>query len=241
MYQIVADLHTHTMVSNHAFNTITEMAQKAKEIGLQAMAVTDHGCAMPDSPHSWYFYNLLTLPPVLEGIPVLKGIEANVMNKNGGLDVEPSLLNRFDWVIASIHDDCLPGPLLKDEATALWLKVAENPDVDMIGHSEQAQHYYDYRLVTKVFAQRNKVVELNANSFAVRPHGYMRELALACKHSNCPVAINTDAHSIYHLERGVGHIIEMLKEIEFPEQLVVNSDMQRLTNTLALHHRKFTF
>ena len=33
MYEIIADLHTHTLVSNHAFNTITEMAAKAKAMG----------------------------------------------------------------------------------------------------------------------------------------------------------------------------------------------------------------
>ena len=51
MYQIAADLHTHTLVSNHAFNTITEMAAKAASMEYKAIAVTDHGCAMPDSPH----------------------------------------------------------------------------------------------------------------------------------------------------------------------------------------------
>ena len=53
--KIIADLHTHTLVSNHAFNTITEMAAAAQKRGLFAMAVTDHGPSMPDAPHPWYF------------------------------------------------------------------------------------------------------------------------------------------------------------------------------------------
>ena len=68
MYQIAADLHTHTLVSNHAFNTITEMATKAAAMGYKAIAITDHGCAMPDSPHIWYFNNLIRLPDVLEAV-----------------------------------------------------------------------------------------------------------------------------------------------------------------------------
>ncbi|MEG3073232.1 MAG: PHP domain-containing protein, partial [Ruthenibacterium sp.] len=44
---IIADLHTHTLVSNHAFNTLTEMTTQANKLGLFAMAVTDHGPELP--------------------------------------------------------------------------------------------------------------------------------------------------------------------------------------------------
>lgn len=240
MYQIAADLHTHTMVSNHAFNTITEMATKAAAIGYKAIAITDHGCAMPDSPHIWYFNNLVRLPDVLEGIPVLKGVEANVIDLEGNLDFSQQELARFDWVIASIHNDCLPGKLTVEQATNLWLKVAQNPYVDMIGHSEQARHMYDYDRVTREFAARNKVVELNGNSFAVRPEGAqnMKALALACKNSGCKIALNSDAHSIYHLERGVSHLYEILEEIDFPQELIVNGSGENLCRELEIHNKK---
>ena len=159
MYRIIADLHTHTLVSNHAFNTITEMARTAREMGYRALAVTDHGPAMPDSPHIWYFHNLRRLPDVLEGIPVLKGAEVDVVDLEGGLDLPEELLAKLDWVTASIHTDCMPGTLTVEQATHLWLKIAENPLVDMIGHSEQAQHVYDYDAVARVFASKRKVVE----------------------------------------------------------------------------------
>lgn len=240
MYQIAADLHTHTVVSNHAFNTITEMASKAKSLNYKAIAITDHGCAMPDSPHPWYFHNLCSLPDILEGIPVLKGVEANVMGIDGHLDFEQTQLAKLDWVIASIHSDCLPGKLTVEQATQLWLRVAENPYVDMIGHSEQAKHIYDYDAVTKVFAEKNKVVELNGNSYAVRPEGVgnMQRLALSCKKNGCKVALNTDAHSIYHLEKGVKHLYRMLEEIDFPEELIINSSGERLLQELKLHNKQ---
>ena len=49
--------------------------------------------------------------------------------------------------------------------------MAENPYVDIIGHSEQENYRYDYDLVTKAFARNHKVVELNGNSFNVRRDG----------------------------------------------------------------------
>lgn len=240
MYQIVADLHTHTLVSNHAVNTITEMATKAKQMGYKAFAVTDHGCAMPDSPHPWYFFTLRRLPDVLEGIPVLKGVEANVMDKEGNLDLPNGELAQLDWVIASIHGDCLPGRLTVEEATHLWLQVARNPVVDMIGHSEQAKHRYDYDRVTKAFAEYNKVVELNGNSYVVRPDGVgnMRALLEACKKNECKIALNSDAHSIYHLEAGVAHLFGLLKEVDFPPELIVNSTGERLCRELEVHKKE---
>ena len=45
--QIIADLHTHTLSATHAFNTLDEMAAKAAALGYAALAITDHGPAMP--------------------------------------------------------------------------------------------------------------------------------------------------------------------------------------------------
>ena len=41
--QIIADLHTHTNVTDHAFSTLTEMVQAAEDRGLAAIAITNHG------------------------------------------------------------------------------------------------------------------------------------------------------------------------------------------------------
>ena len=225
---IIADLHMHTMVSNHAFNTVTEMARRACELGMFAAALTDHGPSMPDAPHPWYFYNLL------------KGVEANVRGTDGSLDIEPQEFERMqlDWVIASIHSDTLCPSLSEDEATQLWLNVAQSPYVDCIGHSESRRHRYDYDAVTKAFARCRKVVEINANSAVVRPGNEenMRELALACKRNGTKIAVNSDAHSIYHLGQ-FDTVLPMLREIHFPEELVVNASRENLITVLKEHQK----
>ena len=66
--QIIADLHTHTLSATHAFNTLDEMAAKAAALGYAALAITDHGPAMPDAPHMWHFANQTALPLVLHGV-----------------------------------------------------------------------------------------------------------------------------------------------------------------------------
>lgn len=236
---IIADLHTHTNVSNHAFNTLTEMARRAGELGLYALAVTDHAPSMPDAPHPWYFYNLKRLPDKIEGVWLLKGAEVNVRGVEGALDFTPEEMARlrFDWVVASIHSVTVGADsLTEDEATQLWLNIAANPFVDCIGHSESSLYRYDYDAVTKVFAQNNKVVEMNANSAVVRPGNErnMRALACACKRNGTLLAVNSDAHSIYNLAV-LDTVLPMLREIAFPPELVVNASRENLLRTLKAH------
>jgi putative hydrolase len=260
--QIIADLHTHTLSATHAFNTLDEMAAKAAALGYAALAITDHGPAMPDAPHMWHFANQTALPLVLHGVAMMYGAEANVMDTNGGLDFAQSRLRALDWVVASIHSPCIPGLLTEKEATrlwlaavfgwafahfpareprgvCLWLAVAENPYVDCIGHSEQQNYRYDYDLVTKAFAKNHKVVELNGNSVNVRRDGIpnMKLLLAACLKNGCHIALDTDAHSTTQLQGNMPPLLAMLEEMQFPQELVVNATRQNLVNELKLHGR----
>lgn len=233
---LIADLHTHTLVSNHAFSTIKEMTDRAVELGIRAMAVTDHGPAMPDSPHLWYFYNLVRLPQVLpNGLLLLKGVEANVTDLDGTLDLPEHLLKKLDWVVASMHQNCIE-PLSFEQATEAWLKVAENPLVDMIGHSEQKEYAYDYDRVTKAFAANNKVVEVNAGSAISRPGNEQNLLDLikCCKQNGTKIAVNSDAHSLYVLGN-CASALSLVEEADFPEELVINTSLLRLADELQKH------
>lgn len=238
--QIIADLHTHTLSSTHAYQTTLEMAAQAKDLGYAALALTNHGPAMPDAPHIWHFSNQAEQDRAVDGVAILFGAEANVMDTFGTLDFTPGQLEGMDWVVASIHSPCLPGLLTEKEANRLWLSVAKNPYVDCIGHSEQQNYRYDYDLVTKAFARNHKVVELNGNSFNVRKDGIpnMRTLLEACKRNGCHIALDTDAHSARQMRVNMPPLIQMLEEMEFPEELVVNATRQNLVNELKLHKKR---
>ena len=54
-YTIKTDLHTHTTASCHAYSTLEENVQWAKQIGLEAIAMTNHAPSLPDAPHIWHF------------------------------------------------------------------------------------------------------------------------------------------------------------------------------------------
>ena len=235
--KIIADLHTHTNYSAHAVNTILEMINGAKTLGLKAIAITDHGPSMPDSGHIWHFGNGDDIPKIIDDVIVLYGGEIDVMNVDGDMDLPESYIKDLDWVIASLHKRFVKK-LTFEEATQLWLNVAANQYVDMIGHCEQLDHEFDLDKVIPAFAANNKVVEFNGNSVIARPGGEknMLEIAKACKKYRCKVAINSDAHSIWQIARIQG-VYEMLESIDFPEELIINSDFERLKTELKIHKK----
>ena len=74
--KIVLDTHAHTIVSGHAYNTIREMAQMAKEKGLEAFALTEHAPQMPGTCHEFYFQNLHIVPREMYGVRLFMGVES---------------------------------------------------------------------------------------------------------------------------------------------------------------------
>ena len=54
----LADLHTHTIASGHAYNTIQEMAKAAKEKGISLLGITEHSMTMPGTCSEIYIQNL---------------------------------------------------------------------------------------------------------------------------------------------------------------------------------------
>lgn len=110
------------------------------------------------------------MPDVIDGIIVLKGAEANILDYEGSLDVKPSHLEKLGWVIASYHDVTCPHASIADH-TAGWIAVAKNPLVDVIGHCGDERFRFDYEAGVQAFAKYGKIVEINAHSLiAGREH-----------------------------------------------------------------------
>ena len=230
---IAADLHCHTVASDHAYSTVTELAQAAAARGLLAIGCTDHGVGISDSPHIWHFENLHILPDHIAGVRVLQGVEANVMDYTGALDMPDSVLDRLQVVIASMHRGVLREGT-EEEATAAWLAIAENPRVDMIGHSGTPAYRYDYERVIPVFGKTGKIVEINENTFGARSSSAenCRTIAALCKKYRVRVMINSDAH--YHEQVGrFPRCLQMLEELDFPPELVVNGSRENFERFLS--------
>lgn len=233
-YTINTDTHCHTVASTHAYSTILEMAAFAHKRGLTAIAITDHGPKMPDGAHEWHFANLRCLPKYIEGVRILHGAEANVLDYDGNIDLSERYQKELDWLIASCHDPVVkPGSI--EENTAMYLNLAKNPNVDVIGHSGSELFKYDYERVIPVFGERGKLVEINAHSASARAGAKKNciEIAKLCKKYSVPIVVNSDAHICFSVG-DLDDATDMLASIDFPEDLIVN----RSLDTLAEYIRK---
>ena len=99
----ILDVHTHTIASGHAYNTIYEMAREAADKGLELLGITEHAPTMPGTCQLYYFQNLHVIPREMFGIKLLFGSELNILDYEGHVDLDESVLSRLDLCVASIQ------------------------------------------------------------------------------------------------------------------------------------------
>lgn len=233
---ITADMHTHTLASTHAFSTVKEMAEGAAEKGLKAIAITDHTPGSTDAPHIWHFHNLRkAVPRNLMGVNIIYGAEASIIDYDGNIDFPHDECIALDWIIASLHKDILePGTF--EQNTNMYLRLAENNDIDVIGHCATVGCPFDYEKCLKKFKEYGKLVEINESTIVWKnTRDNYREIIKICKKYEIPVIVNTDAH-FYGLVGEVSESEKLIEELDFPKSLIVNADWDRLYSYIQSRH-----
>ncbi len=229
--KILTDTHTHTVASTHAYSTIRENAQIASEKGLELIAMTDHAVNTPDSPHLFYFQNLKSVPSTIFGVKILRGAELNIVNQNGEVDLPEIILKKLGITIASIHAPAYEGRDEKDH-TKTWLNVMDNPYVDVLGHTGRNGFSYDHEAVIKKAKERDVCIEVNRYTLTKDVQkDICRNIILCCKKYGAKICVGSDAHYC----DTVGDFkdaITLLKECNFPEELIVNRNAETLLNHL---------
>lgn len=232
--KFVLDTHTHTIVSGHAYSTIQEIVHEAVKKGLELVAITDHAPAMPGAGHIFYFNNISVVPDYIEGVRVLKGIEANIINYEGGIDVDDYSLSQLDIVIASLHPPCIQFGDIEQNTNAI-IGAMQNPYVNIIGHPDDGRFPLDYDRVVQA-AKEHKVL-LEVNNSSMNPKGFRkgRENIICmlekCKQLHVPIVVGSDAHISYDVGN-FNYAIPLLTSIEFPEELIMNTTIQKLKSFL---------
>ena len=235
MIKITVDTHTHTNVSDHAFSTLEENLAYAKSIGLEGIAMTNHGPDLGDGAVWFHFQSARHLPKYVKGVRLITGAEVDIMDEEGNLDIEDRLLKNLELVIASFHTPCFAPNQSPEAVTKAWLNTLDNENVDVLGHMGDGRYVCDYEAVVKKAKEKGKIIEINNHSFKVRAGSRenCREVALLCKKYSVPVVLSTDAH--FSLEIGdVPNSVALLEEIDFPEELILNTSLEKLCNYLNI-------
>jgi putative hydrolase len=232
--RIIADMHTHTVASGHAYSTVNELAQAAARKGLLALALTDHGPAIPGGPHQYHFGAMRFIPHVIDGVRILTGVEANIIDETGLLDLDDSYLQRLDFVMAGLHEGCGMDGRGIDANTDALIRVMEHPLVRAISHPGNPAFPLHYEAVVKAAHATGTALEINNSSFGMSRDGSApncRDLARLIALHGAPVIVGSDAH----ISQGVGEFDEAVAALiaaGVAEEQVMNSSLERLASFL---------
>ena len=204
-------LHCHSNYSDGS-NSIEQLAVACRAAGYQYIGITDHsqaaayaGGLTPDDLRR-QADEIDEVNSRLEGIRVLKGVEADIL-ADGRVDFEEQVLARLDFVIASIHSRFNMSP---EQMTARMLATMDNPHLTIIGHPtgrlllSRDPYGLDLDAVIEKAARQGVALEINAD-----PHRLDLDWRVVrrARAGGAMISIGADAHSIPgigYVEYGVG-------------------------------------
>ena len=225
------DLHTHTIASGHAYSTRNEMIEAAYQKEIELFAITEHAPAMPGSCHQMYFMNYRVLPRKYRTMTVLYGADLNILDFEGHVDLPENILKEMDLTLASIHPPCFTSGSVQ-ENTSAYIGAMKNPYVNIIAHPDDGRFPVDYERLVQAAKKYHVLLEVNNSSLS--PLSYREnarenylEMLRKCVEYQVPVVMDSDAH-IDSMAGEHEFAKKLLKEADFPENLIINNQIELL-------------
>ena len=219
------DVHTHTVASGHAFSSLQEMVDAAAEKGLQILGITEHAPGIPGTCAPIYFRNLHVVPRHIKGVELLLGVELNIIDYKGTVDLDEAMLKMLDIRIAGLHSLCYtPGTV--EENTDAVIGAIRNPYVNIISHPGDGTALLQFEPIVLAAKESGTLLEINNSSLNPVRHKVMArknnlEILRLCKQYEVPLILGSDAHISYDIANYCW-IYELLQLAEFPEKLILN-------------------
>jgi len=201
--QIRGDLHMHTTETDGRA-TLEEMAEAARQLGYEYIAITDHSKALAMANGLDEERVVAFAKRVREinehgiGIRVFSGIECDIL-RDGSMDLADDALAELDLVIGSVHSYMNLEPA---EMTDRMLRVLECPYVRIIGHPtgrlllRRDAFRFDFERFAAEAAARGVCLEVNASPERLDLHATLLRIA---KSKGARFVISTDSHHPKHL------------------------------------------
>lgn len=202
-HQIRGDLHMHTTETDGRA-TLDEMAEAARELGYEYIAITDHSKALAmanglDEARAVAFAKQVRdINRKGKGIRIFSGLECDIL-RDGALDLANDALAELDLVIGSVHSHMNLEPA---EMTDRLLRALECPHLKILGHPtgrillQRDPFPFDFERVVDEAVRRGVWLEINASPERLDLSGAMVRTAKA---KGAKFTISTDAHRPSHL------------------------------------------
>lgn len=236
MKKISLDVHTHTIMSGHAYSTLQEMAAVAQQKGLDILGITEHAPGIPGTCDPIYFRNLHVVPRQMGSLRLLLGAELNILDTSGTIDLDETIYPLLDLRIAGIHLLCWQGGTI-EENTQGMVNAIRNPWTHIITHPGDGTADLLFEPIVLAAKETNTLLEIN-NSSLNPVRGKQKalvnnlEILRLCKHYEVPVILGSDAHFSASIA-DYGFVFPLLQETEFPDGLIVNYDTRQFLEYIS--------
>ena len=233
---IKLDVHTHTVMSGHAYSTMQEMVTAAQQKHLDILGITEHAPGIPGTCHPIYFRNLHVVPRQYDGLRLLLGAELNILDTKGTLDLDEYYYKMLDLRIAGIHLLCWKGGTI-EENTQGMINAIRNPWTQIISHPGDGTAELLFEPIVLAAKETKTLLEINNSSLnPVRKKETALknnlEILRLCKRYEVPVILSSDAHISYAIA-DYSFIWPLLQETDFPDQLIMNYDTERFLEYIS--------
>jgi DNA polymerase (family X) len=200
---IRGDIHMHTTETDGRAS-LDEMAEAAKNLGYEYIAITDHSKAIAmanglnEKRAIAFARQVRAMNQDGLGMRVFSGLECDIM-KDGALDLANDALAELDLVIGSVHSHM---NMEAAEMTDRLLRALECPHLKVLGHPtgrllmQREPFPFDFDRIVAEAVKRNVRFEINASPERLDLNG---TLARTAKSRGAKFAISTDAHHPKHL------------------------------------------
>jgi DNA polymerase (family 10) len=233
--------HVHTTFSDGR-NTVLEMLTAAGERGFEYVGMSDHsqsafyaGGLTPDGVRSQQA-EIAKHEATVAPMRVFRGTEADIL-ADGSIDYDEETLDRFDFVIASIHSRFGMSP---EEMTERILKALDNPHVTFIGHLTgrlllaREGYTMDFDRVFEKAGERGVMIEINGNPRRLDIDWRLIGRALD---RGVRFSINPDAHSIHEYNTLISGTWVARKAGLSPKEIFNTKPVEEVAELLSVRGR----
>ena len=222
---IKLDVHTHTIMSGHAYSTLQEMVAAAQQKKLNILGITEHAPGIPGTCHPIYFRNLHVVPRQMGDLRLMLGAELNILDTKGTLDLDEYYYRQLDIRIAGIHLLCWQGGTI-EENTAGMVAAIRNPWTQIISHPGDGTAELLFEPIVLAAKETKTLLEINNSSLNPRRNKETAlqnnlEILRLCKRYDVPVILSSDAHISFDIAN-YNFVWPLLAETEFTDDLIMN-------------------
>jgi putative hydrolase len=233
---IKLDVHTHTIMSGHAYSTLQEMVTSAQQKNLDILGITEHAPGIPGTCDPIYFRNLHVVPRRIGNLHLMLGAELNILDTKGTLDLDEYYYQQLDLRIAGIHLLCWQGGTIEENTDGM-IAAIRNPWTQIISHPGDGTAELLFEPIVLAAKETKTLLEINNSSLnPVRKKDSALknnlEILRLCKQYDVPVILSSDAHISYAIA-DYSFIWPLLQETGFPDELIMNYSPERFLKYIA--------